>query len=381
MTPNGKLDRAALPTTIGEVATSTAFVAPRTDQERLVASLSAELIGVERVSITDNFFELGGHSILAVQLIARLHAETGTRLSPRVILLNTLEQAAALLPGSAVAAPVAGQRSGAAHLADGAIETTAYFFGPSDEPLFGMHAAPSGRSVRDRAVLLCAPVGWEYMRTHWAMRKISRLLATDGFHVMRFDYFGTGDSAGGSEDGSLERWVQDVFTAADELRAAAAVELVSVVGVRLGATLAALACRNGLPAEQLVMWDPVVDGRSYLRSLVRMHGEMLAERKDVAVTEAMQGDELLGFPYPAARRREIQEVDLAELSWPAVATTIVASEPRAECAALAAAAGPSFRLDNVEDVTAWDDLASSQAALLPHRAPRHIVEVVGAHRR
>ena len=90
LTANGKLDRAALPDAIGEVTRSDALVAPRTKAEQLVAQLTSELVGVEPVSMRDNFFDLGGHSVLAMQLIARIHAETGERLSPRVVLLNTL---------------------------------------------------------------------------------------------------------------------------------------------------------------------------------------------------------------------------------------------------------------------------------------------------
>ena len=377
LTTNGKLDRQALPEVIGEVVTSTAFLAPRTHQERLVARLCAELLDVEQVSVADNFFELGGHSILAMQLIARLHAETGVRLSPRVILLNTLSEAAAQLPETTSTDRAAEGRSQPWPTPSDTIATSAFFFGPVDQPLFGMHHTPSGRLVQNRAALLCAPLGWEYMRTHWAMRKIARLLAIGGFHVLRFDYFGTGDSSGRSSEATVERWLDDIAEAAAELRAGAGVEKVSVVGVRLGASLAALACSRGLAVDRLVMWDPVVEGRAHVSTLRRMHAEMIAGRPKRRVTPEMEGDELLGFPYPAPRLVELESIDLARMAWPAVATTLVASQPLDEYRRLVDAIGVGASHDLVEDATAWDDLASSQTSLLPARVPGHIVRVLG----
>jgi amino acid adenylation domain-containing protein len=72
-TPNGKLDRKALPMTEqGQPEGLAAFVAPRTPTEDMLAQTWAEVLGVERVGIHDNFFDLGGHSLQAVQLVTRV---------------------------------------------------------------------------------------------------------------------------------------------------------------------------------------------------------------------------------------------------------------------------------------------------------------------
>ncbi|MBL1257684.1 non-ribosomal peptide synthetase/type I polyketide synthase [Methylocystis sp. Sn-Cys] len=71
-TPNGKLDRAALPAPT-RIATDVAFVAPRPGVEETLATLWRDLLKVERVGANDNFFLLGGHSMLAAQLRARIH--------------------------------------------------------------------------------------------------------------------------------------------------------------------------------------------------------------------------------------------------------------------------------------------------------------------
>jgi acyl-coenzyme A synthetase/AMP-(fatty) acid ligase/aryl carrier-like protein len=75
LSPNGKLDRQALPLPGAEALPTRAYAAPEGETEILLARLWAELLGVERVGRHDNFFELGGHSLLAVSLTARLRQE------------------------------------------------------------------------------------------------------------------------------------------------------------------------------------------------------------------------------------------------------------------------------------------------------------------
>jgi amino acid adenylation domain-containing protein len=72
-TPNGKLDRAALPAVEGAARQiEEEFVAPSGPLEEAIAEIWAGVLGLERVGTHDNFFELGGHSLLAVQIIARV---------------------------------------------------------------------------------------------------------------------------------------------------------------------------------------------------------------------------------------------------------------------------------------------------------------------
>ncbi|MEU6125290.1 amino acid adenylation domain-containing protein [Streptomyces sp. NPDC047123] len=74
-TPNGKLDRAALPAP--DVAGSAGSRAPRTPREEALCRMYAELLGVDEVGIDDSFFDLGGHSLLVTRLISRIRVEFG----------------------------------------------------------------------------------------------------------------------------------------------------------------------------------------------------------------------------------------------------------------------------------------------------------------
>ena len=74
LTAHGKLDSRALPAPDGAAANDTAFEAPRTDAERTLCEVWAEVLDVPRVGIDDNYFALGGDSILALRVIAAARA-------------------------------------------------------------------------------------------------------------------------------------------------------------------------------------------------------------------------------------------------------------------------------------------------------------------
>ncbi|MEV6559474.1 non-ribosomal peptide synthase/polyketide synthase [Nocardia sp. NPDC051756] len=83
LTANGKLDRAALPDP--ELLSAKDYREPRTDRERTLAELFAEILGLPRVGIDDDFFELGGHSLLATRLTSRIRAVVGVDVPVRLI--------------------------------------------------------------------------------------------------------------------------------------------------------------------------------------------------------------------------------------------------------------------------------------------------------
>ncbi|MET7339679.1 condensation domain-containing protein, partial [Nonomuraea sp. NPDC005650] len=81
LSPNGKIDRAALPVPDGsrpELAGG--YQPPTTPTEQLLAGIWANLLGVDQVGVRDNFFDLGGHSLLATQTITRIRAVLGVDL-------------------------------------------------------------------------------------------------------------------------------------------------------------------------------------------------------------------------------------------------------------------------------------------------------------
>ncbi|CBL45095.1 Non-ribosomal peptide synthetase modules and related proteins [gamma proteobacterium HdN1] len=77
LTPNGKVDRAALPAPALDELYAGEYIAPRNDTEARMARIWASLLGLEKVGVKSNFFELGGHSLLATQCVARIRDEFG----------------------------------------------------------------------------------------------------------------------------------------------------------------------------------------------------------------------------------------------------------------------------------------------------------------
>lgn len=93
------------------------------------------------------------------------------------------------------------------------------------------------------------------------MRQLAVRLSLAGFHTLRFDYFGSGDSAGEESETDVAGLQTDVVTAMETLKDLGTTEKVTLVGLRVGANVAARTAA-AFPAEieALVLWDPILTG-------------------------------------------------------------------------------------------------------------------------
>ncbi|MDI9917073.1 alpha/beta hydrolase family protein [Rhodococcus sp. IEGM 1379] len=145
------------------------------------------------------------------------------------------------------------------------IETQlATWFGPATTPLLGFVHVPQSGTARE-AVVLCSPIGKEHIDTYRGMRLLANELATRGIVAFRFDYEAIGDSTG-AEDApdAMHRWQDSIVSAIDYVRRSGA-QSVSIVGLRLGALLAASALTECGAINSIVLWDPIINGRNYVR--------------------------------------------------------------------------------------------------------------------
>ncbi len=143
----------------------------------------------------------------------------------------------------------------------------AFYFGSSENYLYGIYHPPNTNKSRDEGVLICSPFGQEYMRSHRSLRHLAVSLSKLGYHVLRFDYRGQGDSAGDLEGVTPQQWQEDILCASRELLAVAMVTNLSIVGLRLGALLASSLEEMPKSLKRLVFWDPVISGQDYLNEI------------------------------------------------------------------------------------------------------------------
>lgn len=244
-----------------------------------------------------------------------------------------------------------------------------FYFGPSEKQLFGAYHAPADDAPeRAVAVVLAYPGLPEYNMAHWAFRRLAGQLARDGFATLRFDYHGTGDSSGEIEDGSLAQWVEDIRSAAGELRDLSGARGLSLVGMRLGASLAARAVAEGLTVRDLVLWDPVGSGTRYLDELEQLDTR---QRRERLYPRTRASDELLGYALSPAARSELAALDLARLPWRADQhVVLVASQERPEHTTLLhllQQAGARASLEVAVEHASRAEAAEGQAALLAQK--------------
>ncbi|MFD7005642.1 alpha/beta fold hydrolase [Rhodococcus jostii] len=146
----------------------------------------------------------------------------------------------------------------------------ATWFGPADAPLFGFVDLPVDGRCRG-AVVLCPPIGKEQVDSYRGMVYLAQQLRARGLLVLRFDYRGTGDSPGAQDESdAVAGWLDSIRTAVDFVRSCGITDI-GLVGLRVGALLAAQVAVTCGPVRAVTLWDPVVRGRAYLRKQTALH--------------------------------------------------------------------------------------------------------------
>lgn len=185
-------------------------------------------------------------------------------------------------------------------------------FGPRGG-LFGWWETPAGPPRG--CVVVSDSVAYESMCAHWAFRRLSARLAEMGLAVLRVDLAGTGDSMDVPESESLvEKWKWSLQQAADTARAWTEGAPLAFLGLRLSATLAAHAAAARNDVSALVLLDPSLQGRLWLR-----------EQKALALTSGLGigkpaveelgdgGHAILGYAYSPQTQAELGSLRLSAL--------------------------------------------------------------------
>ena len=187
-------------------------------------------------------------------------------------------------------------------------EVKPIWFGSEARPLFGMFHVPESGFAR-AGVVVCPPFGRDLQNANYTLRCLGDAMTASGVCTLRFDYDGTGDSAGtGDEPQRVKSWLNSITAAVATMRASG-VGSVFVVGVGLGATLAALVCEADEDIDGLVLWDPEPSGKAYLsqqRALSAMSFNVPTMTTDGSVDAP-------GMFYDPLTAADLRNLDLSNL--------------------------------------------------------------------
>ncbi len=223
------------------------------------------------------------------------------------------------------------------------------------EPAQQLYAAlhrPDGTQAT-RGVLLVPPLLYEQPRSRRFITEVASSFAANGIAALRFDFYGSGDSAGRSDELSLSTMHEDLNHAVAALRSLTGVSRVTVVAWRAGALVAWDWLRHVTVVSEFVLWEPILDGREWLNSLVRADAIERCSPDRYTGQRPLFADgsdgQLMGYPAPSVLRDAMVQLSVA----PVV---------------------PTASLWLVDRADAIDDharrVAASRSLILPDEAPR-----------
>lgn len=175
------------------------------------------------------------------------------------------------------------------------------YLGTKERRLFALYEPAAIKPKRTRAAVLCYPWGSEYIYAHRSMRQLAVKLSVAGFHTLRFDYFGTGDSGGETFQASPLGAEADIEVAIDGVKDMVGASRVALIGLRQGATLAArVAARHAADLDSLVLWDPIYDGDLWARSKPAQypHRSLMLVTETEGVAKPLPGIAMESFDAP-----------------------------------------------------------------------------------
>lgn len=257
---------------------------------------------------------------------------------------------------------------------------TPFFFGAADRKLFGAFHRPERRRPDPVAVLICNPLGQEYVRCHRMLKTLADRLERSGIASLRFDYFGTGDSAGDDEDNLFSGWAADIKTAHEELLRRVGRCKVIWLGVRLGAVAALKAAPTmAQPPAGLVLWEPIGPGPAYLDHLAACYRHAIQLSYTLVPDDLREQapGEIIGFGMSRAMVDEIRRLDGAFPEDAPPTTLVMPPVHRAELAR-PPSNGARAQVVALEHSFEWNSEEALNTALVPAHALKLLFEQIEA---
>lgn len=142
-----------------------------------------------------------------------------------------------------------------------------FWLNAESEPVFCWLHLPKSQSIQSNGLIICNPLGYEYSHCHRTLRHVADAAAQAGQVCLRFDYHGTGDSFSDIFDAErIKTFHENIGHAVQYLQQKLSISQINLLGLRLGATLAAGFSSN-TEIENLILWSPIIKGKSYVREM------------------------------------------------------------------------------------------------------------------
>jgi pimeloyl-ACP methyl ester carboxylesterase len=218
------------------------------------------------------------------------------------------------------------------------IDTSFYF----EKGLYGLYYPPRG-TPNGVGIVVCNAFGKEFEIARTPLSVTCRDLAERGYACLRFDYGGYGDSAGEFEDATVTSMCDDIESALDELVRRSGVKRLGLLGMRFGATMAALVAGRRTDLERLILWEPLCRPWAALYANLRhtvvmqttLSGKVSFTRDEIVANVLANRPSIAGgynfniidegFPLGSNFIREVREVDLIDRTPAINCSTLVMS--------------------------------------------------------
>jgi pimeloyl-ACP methyl ester carboxylesterase len=212
------------------------------------------------------------------------------------------------------------------------------------------------------------------------MRQLAVQSVRRGFSALRFDYHATGDSAGDCEELGLSQMRQDIRQAIRFACDKTDSNRVTLVGLRLGATLAAQVAADCAEVDSLVLYAPVFDGGELLREWQVAHQSFYAKHRHLSMPAG--STEVLGFPLSEGLKAELEQSFIPESTYMSVKRVLILIDQAEANSALLDQWVESFTRQGIDvTVEVGDDIAiwrrEPMEAIVPIKVIRRIANWVG----
>ena len=200
---------------------------------------------------------------------------------------------------------------------------TPIYFGHGSEALYGiLHANELPPCDTESLLIICPPVGIDYMNAYRGLRYLADAIAQNGTSCLRLDYLSTGNSADGNADNDIDNFVKSIELAHQFARNNLNFKKIALLGYRFGASLAAEASTR-LDIEYLILWSPHYQGRRLLREIRLLQQSSQIANQNNPFLEAG------GWVIDASTQQALGKLDLQKMT-PNAHSALIIDSPRSD---------------------------------------------------